>query len=95
MKYDETQGLKFYCKLNDLMHFHILDSPTVDIMHDLAEGVVPFLLKKLLLYAFEKKIFTENELNWMTQFYSYGWLDRHEIPSSICLNKRSLGQNAV
>lgn len=31
----------------------------------------------------------------MTQFYSYGWLHRHEIPSSICLNKRSLGQNAV
>lgn len=95
VKYDETQGLKFYCKLNDLLHFHIIDNPTVDIMHDLAEGVVPFLLKKLFLHAFDKKIFTESELNWSTQFYSYGWLRRHEIPSSICLNKRSLGQNAV
>lgn len=95
VKYDETQGVKFYCKLNDLLHFHILDNPTADIMHDLAEGVVPFLMKHLFTYAFNKKIFTENELNWMAQFYSYGWLYRHEIPSSICLNKRSLGQNAV
>lgn len=95
VKYDETKGVKFYCKLNDLLHFHIIDNPTVDIMHDLAEGIVPFLIKNLLLHAFNKKIFNENDFNWMTQFYSYGWLHRHEIPSSICLNKRSLGQNAV
>lgn len=95
VKYDETQGLKFYCKLNDLSHFHILDNPTVDIMHVLAEGVVPFLLKHLFIFSFNKKIFTENDLNWMTQFYSYGWLHRRDIPSSICLTKRSLGQNAA
>lgn len=95
VKFDETQGLKFYCKLNDLLHFHILDNPTVDIMHDLAEGIIPFLMKNLFLYAFSTKIFTEDELKWMTQFYSYGWLHRHDIPSLICLNKRSLGQNAV
>lgn len=95
VKYDETQGIKFYCKLNDLWEFHILDNPTADPMHDLAEGAVPFLMKQLYLYAFNKKVFTENDLNWMTQFNSYGKLYRREIPSQICLSKRSLGQNAA
>lgn len=58
-------------------------------------GIVPFLLKHLFLFSFDKKIFTENGLNWMAQFYSYGWLHRHDIPSSICLIKRSLNQNAA
>lgn len=40
----ETMGYKEYCPLNDLRHFHILDNMTVDIMHDLCEGAIPFLL---------------------------------------------------
>lgn len=95
VKYDETQGLKFYCKLNDLSNFHVLDNPTVDIMHDLAEGVVPFLLKNLLGHVINEKVFSENDFNWMTQFYAYGYLHRHDIPSQICTTKRSLGQNAA
>lgn len=95
VKYDETKGVKYYCKLNDLQHFHITTNPTVDIMHDLLEGCVPFLMKKLFLYGFEKQVFKEKELNLLIQFHDYGQLNRCKVPSMINLQKRSIGQNAT
>lgn len=92
--FNETKGVKMYCKLNDLDYFHILDNPTVDPMHDLLEGCIPFLLKKTFTRCIEKRIFSESDLNWMIQFHKYGRLDRCNVPSSLELNKRSLGQNA-
>lgn len=94
VKYEETKGLKFYCKLSNLNFFHISDNPTVDAMHDLAEGAVPFLFKKLFGYGYHHKIFSEEELGLLIQFHDYGWLNRHKVPSIVLLDKRSIGQNA-
>lgn len=95
VNYHETKGLKYYCKLNDLQHFHILQNPTVDIMHDLHEGCIPFLMNKLFKFSFRNKIFSEPELNSSVQFHNYGWLGHYKIPSMINLKKRSMGQNAT
>lgn len=94
VKYDETKGVKYYCKLSELDFFHIIDNPTVDPMHDIGEGCIPFTLKMLFEYAFHHKIFSEDELNYLVQFHNYGWLSRHKKPSKIMLDKRSLGQTA-
>lgn len=64
-------------------------------MHDLAEGYLPLIMKEVFQHTLDRIVFTEDKLNWMVQFYSHGWLHRHNVPPSICLNKRSLGQNAV
>lgn len=93
--YTETKGLKYYCKLNDLEHFHIMHNPTVDIMHDLHEGCIPFIMKELFKYVFKNNIFTESDLNSMVQFHNYGCLSQNRIPSMINVNKRSIGQNAT
>lgn len=95
VNYHETKGLKYYCILNDLQYFHILQNPTVDIMHDLHEGCIPFLMSKLLKFSFKNKIFSESELNSLVQFHDYGWLGHYKIPSMINLKKRSMGQNAT
>lgn len=94
VEYDQTKGVKYYCKLSDLNYFHIIDNPTADIMHDISEGTIPFVLKLMFNTCFTAKIFTPDDLNMMVQFYDYGMLDRRNIPSEINLNKRSLGQNA-
>lgn len=39
----QTKGIQMGCALNDLKYFHILKNCTVGIMHDLNEGIVPFL----------------------------------------------------
>lgn len=92
--YEQTKGVKYYCKLSDLKYFHIIDNPTADIMHDVNEGAIPFMLRLLFQKCIDAKLFTASELNSMVQFYDYGFLSRRNIPSEINLKKRSLGQNA-
>lgn len=95
VKYDETKGVKCYCQLNDLKYFHLIDNPTADIMHDICEGTIPFILKRMFICCFDLKLFGKDELNSMVQFYDYGFLNRRNIPSEINADKRSLGQNAT
>lgn len=45
VNYSQTKGIKRLCVLNKLDYFHIVENISVDIMHDLNEGVIPFLLK--------------------------------------------------
>lgn len=42
----DTKGI-VHNKLNGLKYFHILDNLNADLMHDLAERSIPFLLKNL------------------------------------------------
>lgn len=95
VKFEETKGVKYYCQLSDLKYFHIIDNPTVDIMHDVSEGVIPFSLKLLFTFCCNSKIFSFDELNSMIQYFDYGYLNNQNIPSEINLEKRSLGQNAA
>lgn len=52
----ETCGIKRYCVLNDLKYFNIFKNFSVDIMHDLNEGVVPFLLNNIFLHIQKKSV---------------------------------------
>lgn len=91
VKYDQTKGVKYYCKLSNLNYFHIIDNPTVDIMHDICEEMIPFLHKLMFNSCFTSKVFTPDDLYMMVRFFDYGFLQRKNIPSEISLDKRSLG----
>lgn len=93
--YTETKGVKYYCVLNDLQNFHLINNPTCDITHDHNEGSIPHLLKVFFRMCIKMKCFKDDHLNFMFQFHEYGWLNRKNIPSQIQLDKRSLGQNAT
>lgn len=90
----EPKGLKYYCVLNDLQNFHLIDNPTCDVTHDHNEGSIPHLLKSFFELCIKSKCFEADQLNFMFQFHEYGWLNRKNIPSQIHMDKRSLGQNA-
>lgn len=90
----QTIGVKFYCALSDCNFFHILDNPTVDIMHDINEGAIPFVIKGLINYCIGLGLFSVDEVNSLIQYHNYGCQKRQNIPSELNLEKRSLGQNA-
>lgn len=93
--FKETKGIARYCALNDLKYFHILDNFGVDIMHDVCEGAIPFLLKNLFSYCIKNSILkNEDELRNLAIYHDYGVLNSRNIPSSICFDRRNLGQNA-
>lgn len=95
VNFKETKGVKYYCILSDLKYFHIISNPSVDTMHDIPEGGIPFVLKLLITQCVKAKIFSLETLNSIIQQFDFGFLDRRSIPSEINLNKRSLGQNAA
>lgn len=93
--YKLTFGVKRYCALNDLKFFHITTNISVDIFHDLNEGVILFLLKHLFDYLFELKVLSKDELINLVQFFDYGVLNQKNIPSILALKKDNLGQNGT
>lgn len=91
----ETRGIKMKCVLNELQHFHILKNLSVDPMHDLNEGIVPFALKQLFKCIIQFKILPETQLIKKIQYFDHGFLNQRNIPSQVNFDKSNLGQNAT
>lgn len=90
-----TKGIKRCCELNRLKYYHMLETMTPDIMHDLNEGIIPFLLRKIFKYCISKKIIGEDELKSKIQFHDYGFKNRTNSPSILRMDKGNLNQNAT
>lgn len=90
----ETCGIKRYCLLNDLRYFNIFKNFNVDIMHDLNEGIIFFLLNRVFLYLQKAKVVKEEELKNMVKYYQYPMYFRRDKPSILNFNRSNLGQNA-
>lgn len=90
----QSKGIKKYCILNDLNCFHILENLSVDLMHDVHEGIVPFLLQNLFAHCVDKKIFKTEDAQKMVQYFNYGVLSKKNRPSKLNLDRRNLGQSA-
>lgn len=70
-------------------------SMSPDIMHDLNEGAIPFLMKNLLMYCISSKLYKEEELQRKIQFHEYGFKNTKNRPSLFNLKKKNLNQNAA
>lgn len=77
-------GIKSSCLFNSLNYFHTAENITVDVMHDLLEGVVPFELKLVLFsFIYEQKLFTLELLNCRLACFDYGSCDRKNKPTAL------------
>lgn len=64
-------GIKEECVFNNVPGFHILENITVDIMHDMLEGVCMYVMRFLIFtYVFEKELFTLHDLNTRIQNFN-------------------------
>lgn len=95
MSLKETYGVKSYCVLNDLKYFDIFANCSVDIMHDLYEGVIYHSLYQLFSFCLNEKLFKEAELEDFIKYFSYPKKYRCDKPSILRLKGKNMGQNAV
>lgn len=95
-KFDLTmsKGIKLFCSLNKLKYFHITQNLSVNLDHDINEGIIPFTLKKVFVYCIENGLITLTELENRVAGFNYGYLNRKNIPSILCMDKKNLNQNA-
>lgn len=90
-----TMGVKRRCRFNDLKFFHILNNMSVDLMHDVNEGVILYCLFDFFhLIVKTEKILTEHELQQRIRDFNYGQTSKHNKPSLINIEKKTLNQNA-
>lgn len=93
-RYIESKGIVKYCAFNDLNHFNIFQNFSVDVMHDIFEGIIPFFVNMFLNHMIEKKIATFTLIQKKIRDYCYGYLWKPYKPSPIKLECH-LGQNAM
>lgn len=93
---DKSFGVQTECILNQLNYFNFLDSPSVDIMHDLLEGVVPYEIKLVLQKLISLKCFDLDLINQRIQAHNFGYLESKNRPSPIRLegSGNKIGQKA-
>lgn len=55
MNLAKTKGVKRSCKFNELLFFHILDNMSMDLMHDVNEGLIAYCLSDFFELIIKKK----------------------------------------
>lgn len=83
-----TKGVKKYSEFNELKYFHVVDNVTFDIMHDLNEGTIPFLLGNLFRYMIDQHILNASDIQNRILDFNYGELSKRNKPSYLNFEKK-------
>lgn len=99
-KFIDSKGFKKYCLFNELKTFSIFENFSIDVMHDMNEGVIGFFIKQFLTYVMKNNHATAPKVQRMIRDYFYGPLWLKYKPSLVNIdrnntNKIKLNQNAM
>lgn len=90
----DTKGVRMNCLYNSLDSCNMHENVSLDIMHDIHEGVIPSFLTKFFDYCITHGIANEQEITRRIRDFDYGILFQEKKQSSINLTKMNLNQNA-
>ncbi|CAH0547809.1 unnamed protein product [Brassicogethes aeneus] len=80
----ENFGVKEKCVWNEVKHFHVAVNFSVDVMHDLLEGICKYELAEILnYYIYVKKVIDEEILNNRIDAFSFNRSERKNKPPEI------------
>lgn len=76
LKLKSAEGVRMDCAFNALQNFDIFENVTLDLMHDMHEGVVHSFLRGFLNKAIEIGAITEAKLISAIRDFPYGVLSK-------------------
>ncbi|KAJ8274815.1 hypothetical protein COCON_G00094400 [Conger conger] len=90
-------GVKRSCLLNSLQYFNTATNFSVDIMHDILEGVAQFEVKLVLRYILQEKLLNAEQLAGRIHAFDYGYNQQRNRPPRVKLldGSNDLGLNAT
>lgn len=83
-KFPET-GLKEQCVFNKVHKFHICENISVDVMHDLSEGIAAYTVGGVLEALIKTKVLTMKIINYRIETFSYNEVEKKNKPRSLFL----------
>ena len=91
-----VMGVKRSCLLNSLQYFNTCENFSVDIMHDILEGVAQFEIKLIILHVIEQYT-TSKEVDRRIKSFNYGYMEQNNKPPTLKLveDSNDLGLNAI
>ena len=92
-------GLTSDCILNELQHFHVIGGLVPDLMHDVHEGALGYVMCLVLEYCIEERhFFTCEQLNQSLATFDFGHSEVKDKPSVVeraHIKRKKLRQSAV
>lgn len=89
-----TKGVRRNSKFNDLQYFNVIENASVDVMHDINEGVIAYCLHDLFDHIINKKIISAEDIQRRVRDFNYTETHKKNKPSLINFDKPNLNQNA-
>ena len=81
-------GVKEPCVFHEVNGFHVTQNVTVDIIHDLLEGVCMYDMKEIIfVFIFGRKYFTLQSLNLRIEHMNFGPTENSNKPPNISLDR--------
>lgn len=81
-------GIKEECAFHKIPSYNLSENVSVDMMHDLLEGVCVYVMRSTIhTFIFVKKYFTLQALNNKVQQFEYGYTEIANKPPVITINR--------
>lgn len=89
-------GVKKDSVLNELDFFHVIGGMPSDLAHDLFEGIVPYIMKLVIIHCVRNGYFTLQYLNEQINGLAYSDFDKTNRPGAVptTLAKFKISQSA-
>ncbi|XP_066597068.1 uncharacterized protein [Prorops nasuta] len=89
-----SNGIVQECILNELKNFHITENITVDIMHDMMEGICRYELGEILYhFIMIEQLFSLQTFNSRLRFFDFG--DRSSLNKPTSISDISLRKKVI
>lgn len=85
----QETGNRGKCAFNTIPSFHVIDNLSVDVMHDVVEGICHYDMANSTLHFIQNKFLTLDLLNSRKRTFEYGDIEIGNISPTRHYNKSS------
>lgn len=92
MENKTATGVKEYSIFNRIAFFHVTESSSIDLAHDITEDTLHIILSESLNHFLTKEYFDIDELNDRMRSMDFGEMEKGNLPTEITIEKFKSGK---
>ena len=88
-------GIKERCVFNEINKFHICENISLDVMHDVCEGITPYTIENVLHALIKDKVLTLNTINNRIEKFTYNDVEKCNKPRLLYFTQGDKGGQKI